>query len=86
MKNKKFLRAIATLTVGAVAAAGCVSLTACGHKHSWGDYKADGATGHYQLCTGCDEHSDTTPHDMEGNECKVCHWTSSGSSDRKSVV
>lgn len=80
MKNKKFLRAIATLTVGAVAAAGCVSLTACGHKHSWGDYKADGATGHYQLCTGCDEHSDTTPHDMEGNECKVCHWTSSGSS------
>lgn len=79
MKNKKFLRAIATLTVGAVAAAGCVSLTACGHKHTWGDYVPDGASGHYQECTGCDEHSETKPHEMANGECTVCHWTSSSS-------
>lgn len=81
MKNKKFLRAIATLTVGAVAAAGCVSLTACGHKHTWGDYVPDGASGHYQECTGCDEHSETKPHEMSNGECTVCHWTSSSSSN-----
>lgn len=81
MKNKKILKSLAAMAVGTVMVAGSFSLAACGHKHTWGeDYGKDGASGHYRICTGCDEHSETEPHTLNNNgECTVCHWTSAPS-------
>lgn len=81
MKNKKILKSLAAMAVGTVMVAGSFSLAACGHKHTWGeDYGKDGASGHYRICTGCDEHSENEPHTLNNNgECTVCHWTSAPS-------
>ena len=65
----------------------CMTLVACGgesepetepHTHSWGDYVADGETGHHQKCTGCDSTNATVAHVFDSDTddtCDTCGYT-----------
>ena len=81
MKNKKFLKALAALTVGGVTAAGLM-FGGCAHKHTYSeDWKSD-ASGHWHYAT-CDDlkegdedyKSGFAAHDFgNDDECDVCHY------------
>lgn len=82
MRNKKFLKAIATITIGAVASVGMFTIAACSscddeHTHNYGDGWEKNADGHYQICLDCDEPSETAPHsytDDNDTTCDVCGY------------
>ena len=55
MKNKKFLKAIAAITLSASAALGAFGLTACGGGHSHSFKWESDATEHWKVCDCGDE-------------------------------
>ncbi len=74
MKNSKLIKAVAAVTLSAVSAAACFGTAGCAHKHTWGEYVADGEDGHYRVCSGCDK-KETDSHVWgSDNECDICHY------------
>lgn len=52
-------------------------LTACGHKHSYGDDWSTNETSHWHACTGekCDETKDSAEHTFETKYDATNHWS-----------
>lgn len=80
MKNKKFLKAIAAITLSASAALGAFGLTACGggHSHNWQWENSDSAQ-HWKVCEcGEEEAGSRADHDFTNGDC-VCGAKKPGS-------
>ena len=72
MKNKKFLKAIAAITLSASAALGAFGLTACGGGHSHSFKWESDATEHWKVCDCGDEEDGTRAnHDFTDGDC-IC--------------
>ncbi len=75
MKNKKLLKALATLTLSA-AAASCVTLFGCGHKHEYSVGWSNDSTHHWHDAT-C-EHDEKDAYGehtwSEDGKCTVCDY------------
>lgn len=84
MKKKGAIAAVllaGVMTFGVVATAGCQS-RGDGHKHTWTEYKSDGAEGHHRSST-CLDHAtvkEQKAHEYEsdGNTCKKCGYVKTG--------
>ncbi|MDE5798840.1 MAG: leucine-rich repeat domain-containing protein [Treponemataceae bacterium] len=53
-------------------------------EHTWGEYKSDDPDGHYRVCTGCGEKSETVAHEYDDDkdaECNTCGYTREISGD-----
>lgn len=75
MKNSKFIKAVAAITLSAVSAVACFGSAGCAHKHTWGEYTPDGDGGHYRVCSGCDERETVSAHEYDANyKCGVCGY------------
>lgn len=78
MKNKKLLKALATITIGAVASVGCFTVAACSscdddkHTHSYTQYESAGEAGHYEKCECGDKKSEVSEHVWENDEDTTC--------------
>lgn len=72
MKNKKFLKAIAAITLSTSAALGAFGLTACGGGHSHSFKWESDATEHWKVCDCGDEEDGTRAnHDFTDGDC-IC--------------
>lgn len=79
MKNKKFLKAIAAITLSASAALGAFGLTACGGGHSHSFKWESDATEHWKVCDCGDEEDGTRAnHDFTDGDC-ICGAKKPGS-------
>lgn len=79
MKNKKFLKAIAAITLSASAALGAFGLTACGGGHSHSFKWESDATEHWKVCDCGDEEDGTRAnHDFTAGDC-ICGAKKPGS-------
>lgn len=78
MKNKKILRAIAALTLGA-AAVSCLTLFGCSHKHKFSEEWKSDETSHWHeaTCDHKDEVDAKAPHVYDNDsdvDCNVCGY------------
>ncbi len=78
MKNKKILRAIAALTLGA-AAVSCLTLFGCSHKHKFSEEWKSDETSHWHeaTCDHKDEVDAKAPHIYDNDsdvDCNVCGY------------
>ena len=75
MKNSRLMKAVAAITLSAVSAAAGLGTAGCAHKHSWGNYVADGENGHYKICSACNEKENVAEHDYNADyKCGVCDY------------
>ncbi len=70
MKKSKFLKSAAALTLGAVAAAGCISLVACGHAHTTTHGWEKNSTQHWHVCDEDGEEYDKANHNYVNGTCE----------------
>lgn len=72
MKNKKFLKAIAAITLSASAALGAFGLAACGHTHNF-EWENSDPNQHWKVCRedGEEEPGSRANHDFSNGDC-VC--------------
>ena len=75
MKKSKFLKSVAAVTLGAVAAAGCISLVACGggHTHTTEHGWEKNSTQHWHVCDEDGEEYDKANHNYtleNGTKCE----------------
>ena len=69
------MKAVAAITLSAVSAAAGLGTAGCAHKHSWGNYVADGENGHYKICSACNEKENVAEHDYNADyKCGVCDY------------
>jgi len=73
MKNKKFLRAVAAVTMSGLTAFGAMGLAACGHTHDYSEWGGQNEAQHYKYCPDDNEKDETTVanHDFTNGDC-VC--------------
>lgn len=74
MKKNKFLKTLAAISLSAVAAAGCISLAACGHTHSTTHGWEKDSTHHWHVCDEDNEEFDKAEHTYTDGVC-VCGKT-----------
>lgn len=72
MKKGKLLKTLAAISLSAVAAAGCISLAACGHQHSTIHGWEKDSTNHWHVCDEDGEKFDEAAHTYVDGECSVC--------------
>lgn len=82
MKKSKFVKAIAAFTMSAVAAAGCISLVACGghsHRTSKDGWQGSNADQHWHVCDEDDTEYGHQDHvwDSTGDVCSECGYDKS---------
>jgi len=72
MKNKKFLKAIAAITLSASAALGAFGLAACGHTHNY-QWENSDPNQHWKVCAddGEEEEGSRANHDFTNGDC-IC--------------
>lgn len=72
MKNKKFIKAIAAITLSASAALGAFGLAACGHTHNF-EWENSDPNQHWKVCRedGEEEPGSRANHDFSNGDC-VC--------------
>lgn len=75
MKRKKILGKISAIVLGAVTAAGCFSLTACAHQHTYSSEWSSDETYHWHAptCDDTTEGIDKVEHTWDVGFCTVCH-------------
>ena len=73
MKNKKFIKAIAAITLSASAALGAFGLAACGHTHNFSEWENSDPNQHWKVCPddGEEEPGSRANHDFTNGDC-VC--------------
>lgn len=71
MKKNKFLKTLAAISLSAVAAAGCISLAACGHTHHTDHGWEKDSTYHWHVCDEDQEEFDKAEHTYTDGVC-VC--------------
>ncbi len=72
MKKNKLLKTLAAISLSAVAAAGCISLAACGHTHSTTEGWKSDADKHWHVCDEDGEKFDEAAHTYVDGKCSVC--------------
>lgn len=60
MKNKKFLKAVAAITMSGLTAFGAMGLAACGHTHDYSEWGGQNESQHYKYCPADNEKDETT--------------------------
>ena len=68
MKNKKFLKAVAAITMSGLTAFGAMGLAACGHTHDYSEWGGQNESQHYKYCPADNEKDETT----FGKHTSVC--------------